>query len=157
MVIRVTTRAKVSTLRKLGGREWPQRKNMLASKLLAGVRISSLQARVSRQARAAHLQKTQEISMKKLFRCLMAMSFLAISPAAFSQPGYARQEQQDQKKDEMKKDEMKKDEMKKDEMKKGKKTKKAKKDQMKKDEMKKDEMKKDEMKKEKKEGSEPNN
>src|SRR5207245_11369597 len=108
ILIRVTTRAKVSPLRTLGGREWPQRKNMLAAKLLTGVRISSLQARLSRQARAAHLQKTQEISMKKLFRCLMAMSFLGISSATFSQPGYARQEQQNEKKDEMKKDEMKK-------------------------------------------------
>ena len=42
--------------------------------------------------------------MKRLFRCLMAMSFLAISSATFSQPGYARQEQQNEKKDEMKKD-----------------------------------------------------
>src|SRR5713101_9221084 len=99
-------------------------------KLLATVRISSLQARLSRQPGAAHLQKRQEISMKRLFRCLMAMSFLAISSAALSQSGYARQEQQGQQQDQMKKDETKKDEMKKDK-------------------------KKD--KKAKKEGSEPNN
>ena len=52
--------------------------------------------------------------MKKLFRCLMAMSFLTISSAGFSQPRYARQDQQGQQEDQMKKDEMKKREMKKD-------------------------------------------
>jgi pentapeptide MXKDX repeat protein len=149
-MIRVATRAEVSPCcRPTAGAG--KRKSALAVELLATVRISSLQARLSRQPQPAHFQKTQEISMKKLLRCLMAMSFLAISSAAISQPSYARQEQQQ---DQMKKDEMKKDEMKKDEMKKGKKGKKAKKDQMKKDEMKKDEMKKEEMKKE---GSGPNN